>query len=129
VNAFLSSSPTDPHFKVLRQRPMLSMHLSAPKRSGANGAIGVRMSVLGRKAVKRSLITLKALTYAPTGGIVAAATTSLPEHLGGVDELGLPVLLVTRRHFHSFGVDAPRILRGSAGVARLALRAIAGSPE
>jgi carbohydrate kinase (thermoresistant glucokinase family) len=48
-------------------------------------AWSARCSYTGRRrgAVQRSLLTLKALTYAETGGIVAAPTTSLPEQLGG----------------------------------------------
>lgn len=37
-----------------------------------------------RELVERSLITLKALTFRPTGGVIAAPTTSLPENIGGV---------------------------------------------
>jgi GH15 family glucan-1,4-alpha-glucosidase len=81
------------------------------------------------EAVKRSLITLKALTYAPTGGIVAAATTSLPERLGGVRNWDyrycwLRDATFTLQAFMHLGYyDEARAWRDWV------IRAIAGSPE
>ena len=72
-------------------------------------------------AVCRSLITLKALTYDPTGGIVAAADHVAARADRRRAQLGLPVLLAAGRHLHPLRPDGRRATRPRAsGVARLA---------
>jgi GH15 family glucan-1,4-alpha-glucosidase len=77
-------------------------------------------------AVLRSLITLKALTYEPTGGIVAASTTSLPELLGGErnwdyrycwlrDSTQTLRALMTAGYFDEAGAWREWLLRAAAG--------------
>ncbi len=82
-----------------------------------------------REAVVRSLITLKALTYEPTGGIVAAATTSLPEAIGGNRNWDYRYCWLRDA---TFTLEA--LLRGGFGQEALAwrdwlLRAVAGDPS
>ena len=96
-----------------------------------------------QESVLRSLITLKALTYAPTGGIAAAATTSLPEWLGGernwdyrycwLRDATFTLLALLGAGFHdearawrewllravAGGPDNPQIMYGLAGERRL----------
>ena len=81
-----------------------------------------------RDAVMRSLIVLKGLTYAPTGGLVAAATTSLPEQIGGAAQLGLSLLLAARCYVPLLSLLRAGYRQEAEGWREWLLRAVAGSP-
>lgn len=78
--------------------------------------------------VKRSLLTLKALTYAPTGGIVAAVTTSLPEKIGGVRNWDYRYCWLRDATFTLYSLMQGGYVEEAARWRDWLLRAIAGSP-
>jgi GH15 family glucan-1,4-alpha-glucosidase len=81
-----------------------------------------------RDIVLRSLITLKALTFAPTGGIVAAPTTSLPELLGGVRNWDYRFCWLRDATFTLYALLVGGYTEEAVAWRNWLLRAVAGDP-
>ena len=81
-----------------------------------------------RDAVLRSLLTLKALTYSPTGGIMAALTTSLPEKLGGIRNWDYRFCWLRDATFTLYSLLHAGYTEEAAAWSNWLLRAVAGDP-
>jgi GH15 family glucan-1,4-alpha-glucosidase len=82
-----------------------------------------------RAAVIRSLITLKALTYEPTGAIMAAATTSLPEFIGGVRNWDYRFCWLRDATFTLYSFMTAGYHEEARAWSNWLLRAVAGDPS
>ena len=82
-----------------------------------------------RDAVLRSLMTLKCLTFAPTGGIVAAATTSLPEQIGGVRNWDYRYCWIRDATFTLYALIMSGYTSEAVAWRNWLLRAVAGDPS
>jgi GH15 family glucan-1,4-alpha-glucosidase len=82
-----------------------------------------------RNAIMRSLVTLKGLTYAPTGGIVAAPTTSLPETFGGIRNWDYRFCWLRDATLSLLALMNAGYYEEAAAWKNWLLRAVAGNPQ
>jgi GH15 family glucan-1,4-alpha-glucosidase len=116
-------------------------HMRAPRRIDPVQAVDDSQAWWGRwasriayqggwqDAVIRSLLTLKALTYAPTGGIVAAPTTSLPEAIGGVRNWDYRYCWLRDSTFTLYALMLAGLAEEARAWREWLLRAVAGQPK
>ena len=131
----------DPHTRqsfVLNYRPSeskgretIDVHGSLAETEASWREWSGRCTYEGRwaDAVLRSLITLKALIYEPTGGIVAAPTTSLPEQFGGVRNWDYRYCWLRDATFTLNALLATGYIHEAVAWREWLLRAVAGSPH
>jgi GH15 family glucan-1,4-alpha-glucosidase len=119
----------------------LPSHHDLPKRIDARRAVAqttawwqgwsARTTYTGEWAdlVQRSAITLKALTYAPTGGLIAAPTTSLPEWIGSVRNWDYRYCWLRDATFSLYALMSLGYVEEARAWRDWLLRALAGQPE
>jgi GH15 family glucan-1,4-alpha-glucosidase len=116
------------HFPV-RARIDPARALKATERQWHRWSARCRYKGRWRGPVQRSLLTLKALTYEPTGGLVAAPTTSLPELLGGVRNWDYRYCWLRDATFTLNSLLLAGYNEEASAWREWLLRAVAGSPD
>jgi GH15 family glucan-1,4-alpha-glucosidase len=126
VNFVLTWNPSHLHRPSSVDAPVA---LDETRRFWEEWAEGCTYEGAYHDAVIRSLVTLKGLTYEPTGGIIAAATTSLPEEIGGQRNWDYHYCLLRDAGFNLQSLVNTGFLDEARAWREWLLRAIAGSPE
>ncbi len=118
-----------PSFSKQPTSPDVSASISHVEKSWQRWAEQHKPSGVWSEAVLRSLITLKALTHDATGGIVAAATTSLPEQLGGPRNWDYRFCWLRDSTFTLYALMQAGFMDEAKAWREWLLRAVAGSPD